>query len=61
MKELLNEYVDDKTEVTKCESQYSMLLECLNTYDRKWAKCQDELKKFRTCYSEENRKKRQLK
>ncbi|CAG9484714.1 conserved Plasmodium protein, unknown function [Plasmodium vivax] len=54
MKEYTNEHNDDKGEVAKCESEYSALLECLDTFDRNWAKCQSELKTFRACYSEES-------
>ncbi|KJP89321.1 hypothetical protein AK88_00983 [Plasmodium fragile] len=34
MKEYSIEHNEDKGEVTKCESEYSALLECLDTFDR---------------------------
>ncbi|CRG98032.1 conserved Plasmodium protein, unknown function [Plasmodium gallinaceum] len=53
--EFTHEYLDDKIENTKCESEYNILLECLDKYDRNWRKCQEELKIFKGCYNENNK------
>jgi hypothetical protein len=46
---------DDSCDIGKmiddnpCAKQYYLLEECLGEHDRRWAKCQDEVKNLKVC------------